>query len=148
MFQLQGGSPPVFNPQLPVFRPGGGQGGHSRIMQFLAGNPLNRQQLARMENGRTPGGFGGAFSQLNPAVLMQLAQLMQQGGGQLQGGQPPVFHPGQGEGGQLPNHPVLNVPGGVARGLTGNMPPGHGGPLPPRLRRLAGMKPPFSYPVR
>lgn len=147
MIQAMGGQPPMLQPQLPIFNPGGGAGNHRRIMDFLAGNPLNQQQLARMGQGRTPGGFNGAFSQLNPAVLMQLAKMLQ-GGGQLQGGQPPVYNPGQGQPPMVPPHPVLNIPGGVARGITGNLPPGHGGPIPPRIRRLANQGGLRVYPTR
>lgn len=143
MIQAMGGQPPIYQPPqspLPVFRPGGGAGHHSRIMQFLAGNPLNQRQLARMANGQTPGGFGGAFSQLNPAVLMQLAQLLHAGGGQLQGGQPPVANLGQGVQGQLP---VRTVMGGLQQ-------PRMGGIVPPRIQQLAGqrMGGVNRYPVR
>ena len=149
MIQAMGGQPPIYQPPqspLPVFRPGNGGGNHSRIMQFLQGQPLNQNQIARMANGRTPGGFGGAFSQLNPAVLMQLAQLIQgAGNGQLQGGQPPVYHPG-GQHGQPPMlvHPILG--GGLNH--PRQRPGDGGGIVPPRLRRLAGMHPVNSYPVR
>lgn len=182
MIQAMGGNPPIYRPPqspMPVFNPGGGQGNHSRMMQFLAGHPLDRQQLARLGNGQAPGGFNGAFAGVNPAVLMQLAHLIQQGGGgQLQGGNPPIFnpgphpgppmhHPGPGEGGVLQggNPPIYHPGGGInpAGNPTNGLPfrtvggglshprprPGDGGGIvPPRLRRLAGMKPPFSYPVR
>ena len=101
------GAPRVPNRYLPVppgMRPGPRGGGGSVFMNqglFGAGGQgtlrdllkgVNAEQLARMQQGLHPGGFGGDFVGMSPARMQQLAHLiMQHYSGPQPGGKPPAI---------------------------------------------------------
>lgn len=131
--RAQGGHPPQWGgPPPPRTRPGPGMGGGmgmAHIFRLLQqGMPgeagpggdtdgLDQHQYARMMAGEAPGGFGGAFRGLSPAMRQAIAQMMQQ---EDQG----TTHPGYGLGNMgLPEfiHALMGEGqrGGIGRGRRG-----------------------------
>lgn len=104
-FPPRGGFPPVGGqpPQSP-FGPGGegfpGRGLHlgeehgpeglGQIFHLLQGT-INAQQIQRMQQGHTPGGFHGAFTGLSPQQERLIAMLMQPTNAHPQLGSPVTY---------------------------------------------------------